>query len=85
MAGRYRDGFVLATFLPPVGKRDFRKLGNHLDASAAFTISVKSGQFPKDRRSPIGLPLPLISAIKQPIRSNARLTLHAREIIGNYP
>lgn len=43
MAGRYRGrGSVLATFLPPIGKPDFRKLGNHLDASAAFTISVKS-------------------------------------------
>lgn len=54
MAGRYQGrGSVLTTFLPPIGKPDFRKLGNHLDASAAFTISVKSegGGSPVGERS----------------------------------
>lgn len=65
MAGRYQGwGSVLTTFLPPIGKPDFRKLGNHLDASAAFTISVKSEGgavlLAKDRRSPIAAS-PLIS------------------------
>lgn len=79
--GLSRPGRHSKTPLPPAWKPS--------RYSSCFYDSVKSRQADsKHGERSASIRAPLISAInlrKQPIRSSTRLTLYAREIIGNYP